>query len=277
MAQNVGVYLRQLRSESGNIRKEVISALDCLPPETPVHQYQDIANMKDVSYSHADNGYSFCVFLNVSENDFYEQEDIRCGRKTYYSIEEILVIKMPTRGHEYAIGMLGLAITSQIQEMAGRRGTNDIIPMGASTIHNKEDLAYQPVVLPVGRTEEWPSITVEVGKSETHRQLYNDAQQWFQLSGGQIQAVITVKVSNNCITITRYKAAGRFLRAITEQTTTVQRANTGTIAITNGPFIIPFKALFLRAPTRNERDILLNDEDLKQFANRTWEGMEISS
>ncbi|KAK2742477.1 hypothetical protein FQN57_005368 [Myotisia sp. PD_48] len=233
MARNVGILLRQLSSEFGNSKdcQSIVVALECLPRETPVHQYRDIASMKNIYYDLASNGFGFCVFLNVSESAFDKLKDVECGRKTHYCTEEILVVKIPTKVHEYASSWLDIEIVTRTKAMTSRRATDDLIIMRSSTIHHKEaDCAYCPVVQPFGRNHEWPSVTVEVGKSEASAQLYRDAEEW---------------------------------------------GKTGKVSVTNGPLKIPFQTLFLRAPNKkNERDILLSDDDLEYWANYIWKGMD---
>ncbi|KAK2744378.1 hypothetical protein FQN57_004273 [Myotisia sp. PD_48] len=184
---------------------------------------------------------------------------------------------MPGAGHEYAAGWLDQVISTRTLPMVGDEHEEDLIMMRSTNVEHKEaDCSYQPRTLPKGRPAIWPSVVVEIGSSETHGQLNNDAVKWFRISGGLVKLVITVKASAHRITIVRYNAGGqkRSLRAVLSQRSIAQKTRTGRITITNGPFTIPFQELFLRAPKKGQGDIVLARDDLKDWAECIWRGIK---
>jgi len=51
-------------------------------------------------------------------------------------------------------------------------------------------------------SEQWPSLVVEIGYSESEKKLRRDARWWLTNSGGQTRFVITVKVRKNPLRLT---------------------------------------------------------------------------
>ncbi|WEW55934.1 hypothetical protein PRK78_001369 [Emydomyces testavorans] len=268
-SQPVRAYLQQRQNEVLEYRREFETALGCLPEETPVYQYQSVTRLKSAVHTlDADGGY--CVFVNVPMRAVDEElEEQKIGRITYYRFLRILVVKMPGECHEAATSWLDTAIAMKVTAM-GMQLHKELYFMRSTRRHHKEpNSSYRPMTLPAGRLPLWPSVVVETGRSEAHAALFHDAQQWFQKSSGLIQNVITVKVARQCITITRYiprEQTENGCQPEPVQTVIVQTARESPAHITGGPFIIPFRELFLRDPIQDQGNLVFTNDEMRSWA-----------
>ncbi|KAK2794130.1 hypothetical protein FQN52_009212 [Onygenales sp. PD_12] len=268
--RHVDTFLQQIRSGSQKRRRdsEAEAALDSLPKNTPVCKYDTPSQMEAAARSVDDGGY--CVFLDVPESlIFDDRRKMGIKRTDYFCKPKILIAKMPTKPHELATGWLVPEITLKMLEM-GMRFNTYLANFGTANIGHKEpDLALIPQNLPSGRTDKWPTLVVETGKSEGHKALDRDARWWVQASAGEVRVVITIKVSRTIITVRRYGQPGK-TRAAIIQTITMARRGQKPIRITGGPLRIPFRELFLRDETRNQGDFIFTEAELEAWANYVW-------
>lgn len=203
MPQTIRSFL-QTRRGSTDI-DEVRKALDGLPLETPVYQYQSIAQMEDTAHSLNHDGrereHEFCIFTDAPR-DFFDgdgRKDRRFGIIKLHPDINILVLKVPIRMHCVAARRLDLSIVDKIREM-GMNPDTDLHTTGSTTFQDKEaDSSYIPQQLPAGRASNWPSMVLEIGWTELQT-----ARQWIEGSGGLVQLVITVKIARTQLMITKY-------------------------------------------------------------------------
>jgi hypothetical protein len=129
--------------------------------------------------------------------------------------------------------------------------------------------------------DDFPTIVIEVGFSETLRKLRNNARLWFSMSSNNVQIVIliAVRAANNQIIIEKWAVgplpAGRRRTRHTppqvpqiEQEITITRTPPNTFAITSGvaPLILEFSRLFLRPAVGAEHDIVYTQAHLVNIA-----------
>ncbi|KAK2795866.1 hypothetical protein FQN51_000349 [Onygenales sp. PD_10] len=168
-----------------------------------------------------------------------------------------------------ATGWLLPEITLKMSEMGMRFNTYLANFATAKYGHKEADLALIPQNLPSGRTDKWPTLVVETGKSERHIALDRDARWWIQKSTGEVRLVITVKVSRTRFTVRMYGQSGN-TRAAVSQSITVVRGGRKPIRVAGGPLRIPFSDLFLRAETGNQGDFVFTEAELEDWANSVW-------
>lgn len=270
MAQTVRSFLAQ----QNNIGKhdELQAALTCLPGNTPLFPYEDVDRMQAEYMALDPNINSLCVFANVPTSVVVnELQEVKLGIKTYYSRSKILV-EIPSISHEVTAASFEQLLCLKLQPMGMNMPMEELYFMRHTTVHHKEaGSSFRPMRLSPGRPSEWPSVTLEVGVAEAAAALHRDAELWFQRSNGLVQAVITVEIGRNKITVTRYLSREKLVPA---QTVVMGRVNgkSPVTEIVNGPFILPFRELFLRDPVQPEGDVMFEADSLRLWANKIWTG-----
>ncbi|OJJ40398.1 hypothetical protein ASPWEDRAFT_207582 [Aspergillus wentii DTO 134E9] len=63
-----------------------------------------------------------------------------------------------------------------------------------ASISNEPDASFKPTNVPPGRSNQWPTVVVECGDSETTAHLRCIADLWIGNSGGQMTVVIIISV-----------------------------------------------------------------------------------
>ena len=175
---------------------------------------------------------------------------------------------MPGRPHEVASQWLNAALHDSVAGM-GMVWNTHLISLGSTDIEHKEpDVSLQPVILPPGRSPEWPTLVVETGRSESQLSLDNNTRWWLRRSNGDVEVVITTRVSRTKLVVKRWAMTGR-TRASILQTITIEKATP--IHITGGPLRTPFRDVFLRDPVAIEGDFVYGQADLEQWACRVWD------
>jgi len=131
--------------------------------------------------------------------------------------------------------------------------------------------------------DDFPTIVIEVGYSESLQKLRNDARLWFSMSNNDVQIVILIAVrrpQNQIIfekwTVGPIAAGQRTMRRTppqlprAEQAITITRTPTPphTCAITSGtaPLTLEFNRLFLRPPVGGEHDVVYTAAILVEIA-----------
>lgn len=226
----------------------------------------------------------YFVFLNVSKKIFNlyfaDSNDNQFDADSYYHKEEAIVIKMISPMHETAHLVFFATLVAKLGDMKMEK---KLQPIGASTTktngRDKEpDQSYRPISLPKGRSRQWPSVTVEVGFSESRTKLANDARWWLTESAGYVKSIITIfirKVRKE-ITFEVWSLVpgpnGMFPR-VTYRTVLCQEKDGDNIEMSNEvAMTIPFESLFLRlAEGPIERDVEFEKDDLKYIADRVWD------
>lgn len=142
------------------------------------------------------------------------------------------------------------------------------------------DASFIPCTLPAGRSEDWPTVVVEVGFSESSvKKLRADAAWWIVETNGDVNVVLAVHISPGRpdIMIERWQPVlqtgreGRpILRAEIAQTIRVTRQNNAVVATSS--LTIAFDRIFLRHPiiSPQEHDIVVSAQALENMAVKVW-------
>ncbi len=135
--------------------------------------------------------------------------------------------------------------------------------------------------------DDWPTLVIESGHSESMSYLHLDMQWWFAASQHQVKIVLLAKFdrSQQAIllerweeeappprpgaTTTRQAAA---LQALLRQQITITKNTTSPVSyhVTGGDMVLPFHLLFRRAPGPQESDLIISIQDLEEYAD-VWE------
>lgn len=202
------------------------------------------------------------------------------------------------------VGRLGLGnewrrLGASTYELLNAQGT--LITKGEG------DSARKPRSMRPSATD-WPTIVIEAGYSQSLNSLRTKKDWWFNSSGHQVKIVILAKLykgwrkillekwievipqvhqaPTNVTTRAQSRAAAAVIQApvpFLAQTievqmragiTTAQRSNATSYTVTSGPLTLEFERLFLRRPGQTERDLVVDDRELRDFASYVWSLVE---
>ncbi|OKL59168.1 hypothetical protein UA08_05807 [Talaromyces atroroseus] len=229
----------------------------------------------------------YIIFTGVDNETFsrdFEEGGNHCD--TYIPSLGLVLVDMITPQHERAHRQLDKIIQWHINEFAN--GIDDGLQYTGQASRTSEDrekrpdTSYQPVYLPSGRSDKWPSLVIEAGWSETRAKLEHDARWWIGASKGDVKGVITAAVQqgSRSIILEYWHSVLSPLRSdpdkrvikLTHRTTISQGNKNSPIQVSNVPFIIPFEDMFLRGADANtkEYDIVISREELELYAIRVW-------
>ena len=141
--------------------------------------------------------------------------------------------------------------------------------------------------------DDWPTLVLECGISESKRCLRADASWWLQNSQDEVKIVLVVKVSEGDRKIkleqwemdagpnphaTRARPGGSRRLIRTQKVTIV--APLGSRAVATAPFSFNFNKIFLRDPdpAKGEKDIIFSKKELEEhLAEHVWNNSQKKS
>ncbi len=217
--------------------------------------------------------------------------------RRYLADSHILIITIPTRLHEGLHIYLYDIYLDKVKMMGLRRSWGHI---GSTTLRSlghprgdggESDSSGGP--WPERRFgNSWPTLVIEVGISESLGELHRDMQWWFSASQHQVKIVLLAKFDHRQhaillerweeeepptrpgATTTRRATALQTLRPVLRQQINItEDAATSPVSyhVTRGDLVLPFHLLFLRAPGPQESDIIINIQDLEEYAEIIWD------
>ncbi|KIN02409.1 hypothetical protein OIDMADRAFT_144956 [Oidiodendron maius Zn] len=250
------------------------------------HVPGDILIVTDVSYQ------DFAIIKKERE---IRRRKIRFRR--YHADSRLLVITIPTRTHE----LLHLQLYQQyLYKLVPMNLQGHWTPIGATTLQAREghpggnsgegDSSGGPKPDRRGH-EDWPTLVIEAGDSESLPELRNDMRWWFSTSNHEVKIVILAKFNHGERSImlekweeeeraprqgaatTRWSAA---MEPVLQQTITITYDNTGdpgnaaSYTVNGGALVLEFRLLFLRDPGPGEGDIVFSIPELQSYAADVW-------
>ncbi|KAL2181466.1 uncharacterized protein P884DRAFT_190573 [Thermothelomyces heterothallicus CBS 202.75] len=238
------------------------------------------------------------IVTDVSPRDFCAIEQARESRRRkyrfrrYYASTQVLVIAVPTTVHERLHRSLDMIFISKLTQsgLSGRWG-----PIGATTLRThghpggdggEGDSTGGPFPERGGR-DNWPTLVIEAGYSESLHRLRQDMRWWFDASMHQVKIVLLAKFdrSEGQISLEKWEEEPQAVRSGATTTRSfgrlvpVQRqrivitqdaTRPGLFNVVSGPLILSFRLLFLRDPGPGEEDIVFGIPDLQSYATRVW-------
>ncbi|GFF30573.1 hypothetical protein IFM51744_01179 [Aspergillus udagawae] len=207
-----------------------------------------------------------------------------------------LIKVIPGAAHESLVNDFTMKVASDLQNMGihwtERRWIGATRYRPANNNGKEGDQAFTPPSRQVtqGQTRGWPTLVVEVGVSESMPKLRSDAKFWFNNSNGQTRIVILISAKRNRVTFEKWMlmppnapnpappAYVATLRsrpvhrpplvnqpAANQQLYSAQEVVITPTGMTGAPMILPFRALFDRAPTANETDVTITAQNFREF------------
>jgi hypothetical protein len=211
-----------------------------------------------------------------------------------------LIKVIPGATHESLIDAFNLKVNSDLQNMGihwtQRRwvGTTTYRPANKG---KQGDQGFTPPSRQVaqGQTRGWPTLVIEVGVSESISKLRSDAKFWLNNSNGQTRFVILISAKRARVTFENWMlmppnapnpAPSAYVAALrsrpvhspplvnqpaaSQQLYSAQEVVVTPTGMAGAPMILPFRALYDRAPGPNETDITIIAQDFRAFAQTVF-------
>lgn len=238
------------------------------------------------------------VFTRVSPAQF---ADINDKRDNFYRTKigyqpskdgGLLFITVPGGAHEGFLGEFFSLFDAALRNVGikhlwdHRMATTFKSPNG---IVKEGDFTGNPR-LSSGPGREWPTIVLEIGRSQTIQSLRMDMQLWFHESQHAVKIVLLAKLNrgDHSILIEKYteelapiprpgpttRSTPRVLTPTLRQTLWIREiaASPPDYKVSGAPLILEFHLLFSRPPdtASGEQDLTIGEEDLAILASATW-------
>lgn len=284
-------------SDDGNLTAREF--LKYLPPGTNEYQYRGMEDVSEIIRKEHDRwlleeaGSQFVIISNFPEkmihDDAFDATVVSKYFSSYHKNLRILLLKMVSTAHAEATLRFSNLIIIPTADMGLQY---ELIGQSNAEVQGEHrskaaDCAFRPVVLPPGRSNVWPTIVAEVGFSETAPQLEADVRWWLESSNGDVQIAITIDVhrgSRSAIIFERWEVAPRaqtrahptrfipqrMQKVIVEKPPGQTTPTVANIRVDGAPMTLEFRKIFLRNPTGTETDIVITDNDFKNFARMVW-------
>ncbi|KAJ5788610.1 hypothetical protein N7457_003600 [Penicillium paradoxum] len=218
---------------------------------------------------------SDCILFYISgraiQSDILDSPVLsRPNRYSFDLAANFLLVKMVTIIHSDISQFANLALTRVIIQMGLAANVRFYAgaTIGEEGQGKEADQGWGPLPAPQGFPDK-PTVTLEVGVSESHIKLQRDVDWWLHPAKGNVNATLIIKVDRKRprLMIDRWERIDGVVQST--QRTEISKVN-GQVELTNDSLTIPFESLFLRQPTGNEIDITLDRGTLEELADRTW-------
>lgn len=237
----------------------------------------------------------YLVFTSVPPAQSSKLSDDRSRTSKYsrfsFNAESgILIAKvMPSPAHELAIRLFDSLISLELRVMNIHR---DVRPFGSTTVmvgnwKKEADCCWAPA-----STNTRLSFVVEVGLSESARQLALDARGWLETYSSSVKLVVTISIKrqNPEIILHRWELVPRGYGVLTRSSPLSARRTAflklsrmnNTTSVTGESYMngtttattqldLPFDKVVDRPPHQPlERDLVIPEQELKSFAEDIW-------
>ncbi|EEP82686.1 predicted protein [Uncinocarpus reesii 1704] len=278
----------KLAGKSGHWGSRGDEILRALPRDTPWYYYSSISKMEK-AVTNVERGKDrfndqFVVFLEIPQhvvNQSASESGPFCKlRPDYLTKEKILILKMVSRPHEMICGEFLLVLFNSFGSL-GHALRRELAIVGTAQVQGRDrakspDGSLIPLVLPPGRSDQWPAFVLEIGVSEGAAKPQRDAIWWLQESQGDVLLAVTIKLNRRkrSLTITKWEMVDKSTRRrnqraeATQIITIVVPQDKENISIRNAPLVLPFRSIFARDPVGDEGDVIIDSAALEDFAKR---------
>lgn len=209
-------------------------------------------------------------------------------RQMYNPETRGMIVTIPGKPHDAVTGELNsqFAVTAYLANMRDTFWSLTTARIQGTLCSKEPDGSWTPKDLPLGRSDTWPAIVLEVGVSESRKKLRADAAWWLANSEGQVHVVIIISVNRTVAEVTfesivlqqppTYMRHGRRqYRPETRQSIVVSRAPGGpgqpiTTVPNTSPMIITLEEVLCRPPNPPETDPVIPISSLEMIASAVW-------
>nr|XP_001389465.2 hypothetical protein ANI_1_2980014 [Aspergillus niger CBS 513.88] len=284
----------------------ILAGLPASYQQRPFPSWKQLRNEVEAIYTQLEqnnwSGNQWLALTDMSQaavNKLKEDHDLLAGISVRFMwIGTTGLIKVAAGvPHHFTTSELFRYIDCQCLQMGVPRtqytwGNAVTLPDTLSTQGKQPDCClFPPTRLPLGGLEEWPTLVIETGVSESLAKLRRDATWWFQNSSGDTRIVLLLSIDSGSRTLRIEKwqlvPSGRsvtrlFIEQLRQQHSLIpplaqQPASMQTAfcvqevvitpeAVMGQPLVIPFRALLDRQPTGDERDIVIDNEGFREIS-----------
>ncbi|KAJ5096317.1 hypothetical protein NUU61_005673 [Penicillium alfredii] len=258
-----------------------------LGPQIKRYQYQGIGQFLAIRAMQChrqqeDLGFSEWILFTGVEPQAFTRDFLNTNDKNilrswsaYDKTLRLLLAIMPVSP---AHGAAATAFDRQLFEALKPLGLDESIrstgPATRSGEHGarQPDCQFLPNRRPSGRTDDWPSLVVEVAFSESPSKLNASVRYWFQESKGDVKTVITLRINQTRPSLVFEKWENNNGRERRQQVVAVQKGENNHVYVQpqNGALTIDFDKLFLRQPSQpRETDIQFGEVELKKSLEKS--------
>jgi len=231
----------------------------------------------------------YAVFAPMTQHQFATIDRIRRPRLKghrfhYFNHEETLIVKlMAGQVQEMTSKGLGGRLNNKIGEMGL---FEDICLMGSTTFkgnrsQKEADCAWKPwKSRPLGN--DWPTLVIDCGVSQSRDRLVADAHWWFENSGGQGTIVLLISYSESkkeirlqqweLVTIPDPHATPGQPRPTRTAPAIIREIDLVAGIPNKASLTLNFESIFLRPPAKGEGDFTFSRKELQRFSTNVWEG-----
>lgn len=230
------------------------------------------------------NVIEWILFTGVDEKTFtrefltpsFETDPYICDWTCYDNTNGFLLFRMLSRPHEVAAARFELLLERALESM----GLDSVLQTFSSSTTNgptgkkQADGSWAPRRLPRDRSNDWPSLVLEVALSQGESKLISDVRFWLHQSNGDVKIALTLEIYRHRPEIVLEKWDLRQGRRYRAQQVTMSKGMGANkhITVSGAPLVIEFDKLLLRPPTiPRETNIQLDTESLKMLAILIWE------
>ena len=243
------------------------------------------------------------LYSDLSAQNFLAIEQRRDGVHRHLRLKylttgksTLLIITIPTLAHELLHLELNMCFLYQLVPMGLE---SQWLQNGATTRRSRKgdssgegDSSGCPDP-PREFGDDWPTLIIEAGFSQSLESLQNIMRWWFSASEHQVKIVVLAKmdVQQHTITIekyTEYQPADHLPRVATRTTSahvqrrdhhiTISRSSPSAdlrdpnsyVVDSNTPVTLEFRKLFLREPRDREHDVTITTQQLQAYAVKAW-------
>jgi len=189
------------------------------------------------------------------------------------------------------VGVTHGAFTSHFEDIINKKVENmglssEILLLRDSRFEGREcgkepDASFEPKLIRPNKND-WPTLTVECGVSQSLKKLRRDTGWWLDNSNQEVKIVILIKVyGSRKIRIEEWQW-GPITHRVTRNTpnppdvgpkmTQWLNIKRNPQILATGPLTIDFRKFFLRDPENAEADIAIGEEALQVLARHIWSG-----
>ncbi|OJJ31367.1 hypothetical protein ASPWEDRAFT_690766 [Aspergillus wentii DTO 134E9] len=262
-----------------------------LPGDTPsraaIRPHAISNSLEKNFHPNGDPKSAYVIFTSVPPETIqrlihYPHQYIILSKRLFYNEDlRTLIVKMPWRAHITAIEEFKSLIHRNLFHNPARHGlsmlghtTYEIPPFA-----KEADDSYAPRRV----LEEWPTMVIEVGRSDCLDRLRFEANWWLVRSDGVVRIAIIIVVNHDHPEIVfemwqrpaSQPEHSHALRSLTPQVTKTQEvriSRCGNDTVTVGaPLTIRLEDVLLRAPPGDERGFVFTAEKLEYVAHFVWE------
>ncbi|KAJ5912369.1 hypothetical protein N7504_001252 [Penicillium tannophilum] len=191
----------------------------------------------------------------------------------------------PSPAHGATAGRFTFFIDAWIAAMGMESDFQSYSGSGFSALDNDNetripDAAFGASNPPAGTPNNRPSFTIEVGDTQSLPSLDHDAQWWLDPTKGGAAVCITCKLDRTprlIIDVWERRTTERGEEEIKKsQHIIIAKSRRAPVTVRGGPLRISFNLVFGRSPTAPQKDLVIEDDRLKNTALMLWQKMGIS-